>query len=482
MALKAKQHKRTDQSVPITPITPSTTHVITAQLTSALTSSLRPRHHCAILAMVEGHQCARVIHWHRTRLQGRKFSASSPNSRFTEGASLINGCLLTRCEHIGKNLFYFFTPPPPSSSLDNASSVRSTSTTVVHVHFGMSGRFKTFATDAEPETTATTRLRLIAEDNSIGGHLSAMTVKHGGIDLFESKMAELGPDPLREDADANRFFDKLESSRFKAKPVGLALMDQNTVAGIGNIYRAEILFRAGIHPEEPCGNLTREQLQTIWNESVVCLRRGFETGSILTVDPKEGLPEPWTRRYIYNHKSCGRCGGAVKSWDMANRTAYACAGTCQPLLIKGGVSALPEARQKAFKAAKQHTSFVSHCAPEPKPTKKKAAEAAAAAAAVQEAEPSEDVDDAIGAMKMPQTPASRALVTSTAETPPQKAGKQLQKPGTSRGRRMVGPADAAQEKERAGEKKNVEHVALEDGMDEGRTTSNARRSKRARKL
>ncbi|XRB19699.1 endonuclease 8 [Pseudoscourfieldia marina] len=346
----------------------------------------------------------------------------------------------------------------------------------------MSGRFKTFATDAEPETTATTRLRLIAEDNSIGGHLSAMTVKHGGIDLFESKMAELGPDPLREDADANRFFDKLESSRFKAKPVGLALMDQNTVAGIGNIYRAEILFRAGIHPEEPCGNLTREQLQTIWNESVVCLKRGFETGSILTVDPKEGLPEPWTRRYIYNHKSCGRCGGAVKSWDMANRTAYACAGTCQPLLIKGGVSALPEARQKAFKAAKQHTSFVSHCAPEPKPTKKKAAEAAAAAAAVQEAEPSEDVDDAIGAIKMPQTPASRALVTSTAETPPQKAGKQLQKPGTSRGRRMVGPADAAQEKERAGEKKNVEHVALEDGMDEGRTTSNARRSKRARKL
>ena len=40
---------------------------------------------------------------------------------------------------------------------------------------------------------------------------------------------------------------------------------------------------------------------------------------------------PWTRRYVYNHSSCGRCGSDIKSWAMANRTAYACE-VCQPLL------------------------------------------------------------------------------------------------------------------------------------------------------
>lgn len=54
-------------------------------------------------------------------------------------------------------------------------------------------------------------------------------------------------------------------------------------------------------------------------------------------------------RYIYNHKSCGRCGGAIRSWDMAGRTAYACEG-CQPLVA---AEKLPPARAQALKAAKQ---------------------------------------------------------------------------------------------------------------------------------
>ena len=152
--------------------------------------------------MVEGHQCARVIHWHRARLVNKKFACSSPNGRFADGARAIDGCVLTRAEHIGKNLFYFFQKPAGADATKGPGAARragsggsnastQATTTVVHVHFGMSGRLKTFATADEPETTPTTRLRLVAEDNSIGGHLSAMTVKHGGLDLFEAKMAEL---------------------------------------------------------------------------------------------------------------------------------------------------------------------------------------------------------------------------------------------------------------------------------------------------
>ena len=67
-------------------------------------------------------------------------------------------------------------------------------------------------------------------------------VKYGeGIaGFYESQSGKIGPDPLREDADVEVVWQKLQKSK---KPVGLVLMDQSMVAGIGNIYRAEILFK-----------------------------------------------------------------------------------------------------------------------------------------------------------------------------------------------------------------------------------------------
>jgi formamidopyrimidine-DNA glycosylase len=52
--------------------------------------------------------------------------------------------------------------------------------------------------------------------------------------------ADLGPDPLREDADAELLWAMVQASK---KPIGLVLMDQTMVAGLGNIYRAEVLFK-----------------------------------------------------------------------------------------------------------------------------------------------------------------------------------------------------------------------------------------------
>ena len=59
-------------------------------------------------------------------------------------------------------------------------------------------------------------------------------------DYYKDKSGKLGPDPLRQDADSERLWDKMRISK---KPVGGILMDQTAVAGIGNIYRAEILFK-----------------------------------------------------------------------------------------------------------------------------------------------------------------------------------------------------------------------------------------------
>lgn len=64
-------------------------------------------------------------------------------------------------------------------------------------------------------------------------------------------------------------------------------MDQACVAGIGNIFRAEILFKSGVHPEQPAKTVPRPVFERIWTHSVLLLQRGFLTGSILTVDPEE---------------------------------------------------------------------------------------------------------------------------------------------------------------------------------------------------
>ena len=296
----------------------------------------------SIIKMVEGHQCHRVAHFHRKKLLGKSFACSSPNGKFELGASQIDGKPLTRIEIHGKNLFYFF------GGGDD--------TVVLHIHFGMSGKFALFDSSADSNISPKPTTRLEMKGHGMVAHLSAMTVQHGDQGFYEEKRAGLGEDPLRQDADPNRAWEKIRGS--KSRSIGYLLMDQSVIAGVGNIYRAEILFKAGVHPEQPGNSLTRDVFDRIWYHSVDLLERGVRTGSILTVDESEGLPPPWTRRYIYNQSMCGRCGDHIKSWDIAGRTAYACP-TCQPLTSHGALSA---DRMAAVKQAKGAVEFVSHCA------------------------------------------------------------------------------------------------------------------------
>jgi hypothetical protein len=185
---------------------------------------------------------------------------------------------------------------------------------------------------------------------------------------------------LKKDADKEVLWRSCLSSK---KSIGAVLMDQSLVAGIGNIYRAEILYKAfhliassphtgmhvqaRLHPEQPCRSLTREKFETLWMHSVQCLQRGFESGSIITVDPEDAvrLGEPWTRRYVYNQTTCGNCGSRIQSWaDPNKRTVYACT-TCQVLATAlGGATEVTEARQSALARAKGAQVFHSHCAPD----------------------------------------------------------------------------------------------------------------------
>eukprot|EP00045_Choanoeca_perplexa_P013230 m.148469 g.148469 ORF g.148469 m.148469 type:complete len:465 (-) comp16283_c0_seq3:126-1520(-) len=395
--------------------------------------------------MVEGHSCHRVAEAHKKTLLNKKFKAISPNKRFTDGAKAINQQPLSRIEVHGKNLFYFFGTPKEDGRVD----------TIVHIHFGMAAEFATHDASTAPDPTETTRLRLEHADSQLVAHLSAMTVRLIDSAVYKAKVDELGEDPLRSDANPEALFERVVKSK---KSIGALLMDQGYFAGVGNIYRAEILFKAGVHPEIKGSAITRAQFNPIWQHSVLLLQRGFECGSILTVDPEEAekLNKPQLRRYIYNQKHCGRCDGRVTAWSMHARTCYACVA-CQP------VSSLSLELQKAAVNAGDVRVFESHCAPEPleqrrlHPGKLKLAEL--------RTELLQLGLDTKGSKATLRQRLSAAHARTQASSKDQSV---LVKPGLAHIVSMASATAAAREKQLAGEGRHVEHVADEDTTQQGK--------------
>merc|ERR1712127_226141 len=144
-------------------------------------------------------------------------------------------------------------------------------------------------------------------------------------------------------------------------------MDQSYFTGPGNIYRAEICFKAGIHPNRLGKTLVRHEFDTIWYHTKDLLERGYFTGSILTVDPEEAkaLGKPTMRRYIYNTARCPRCSSSIKSWQIASRTCYACP-KCQPLNPNDIATETTKSTVTLAVTPEQDVvPFNSHCAREP---------------------------------------------------------------------------------------------------------------------
>ncbi len=140
--------------------------------------------------------------------------------------------------------------------------------------------------------------------------------------------ARLGPDPLRKDADPAAAYARISRS---AVPLGALLMQQEVVAGIGNVYRAEVLFRHRLDPWVPGRELTEEQWQAMWDDLVVLLRDGVRRGRIVTTLPQDrphrsGAVRSGEQHYVYRRtgEPCRICGTSVVAEPMAARTLYRC--------------------------------------------------------------------------------------------------------------------------------------------------------------
>jgi endonuclease-8 len=182
-----------------------------------------------------------------------------------------------------------------------------------------------FPSDPDGEARAGVRLRLVDEDRSVAWNLAAPTRCELWTDEErKALLARLGPDPLRND-DPRPAFDRISRSE---RAIGELLLDQAVIAGIGNVFRAEVLLCCGIHPGRPGRSLGEADLACVWDTATALMRRGVAEGRIVTVDG-DTAGGNGDGRYVYKQEACGRCGGAVSSWRLGPRTAYACEA-CQP--------------------------------------------------------------------------------------------------------------------------------------------------------
>lgn len=258
--------------------------------------------------MPEGHTIHRAARRQNAVLAGHVLGASSPQGRFADGAAALDGRRLHRVEAYGKHLFQHWEGGE-----------------VLHVHLGLFGRLRERPTPP-PEPRGLLRLRLVAPAATIdlSGPTACELVGEEGRDRI---VARLGEDPLRADADPERAIADLARRRV---PIGAALLDQRIIAGLGNVFRAEVLFICGIDPEREARSLSASELRCVWETSSRVLHDGVRRkGRIVTTDPQEiGRPPSRMRRaertYVYRQEICRRCGSDVGAVSLANRPCYRC--------------------------------------------------------------------------------------------------------------------------------------------------------------
>ncbi len=316
--------------------------------------------------MPEGHSVHRLARQFGDVFAGERLTVSSPQGRFAPGAALLDGQVLTRASAHGKHLFLAF-----GHGL------------LLHVHLGLYGAWD-FGGDAtfrgassigaprkvgerevydggpgtpdggnpaggQPAGAAAGGLQVYGgPPEPVGAVRVRLVGTHGWADLrgattcaaiteaeAAAVSARLGPDPLRNGpGDRARFVSGLRSRR---TPVAALLMDQKVIAGVGNVYRAELLFRQRLNPWLPGTALSAAAAERLWDDTAAMMADGVRDGRIITTSrnhwgsPDGVLPPPDEAHFVYRRAGmgCRECGTPVALTDLGSRKLYWCPG-CQP--------------------------------------------------------------------------------------------------------------------------------------------------------
>ncbi|POY01053.1 DNA glycosylase [Mycobacterium kansasii] len=267
--------------------------------------------------MPEGHTLHRLARLHQRRFAGAPVAVSSPQGRFADSAAAVDGRVLRRTSAWGKHLFHHYSGGG-----------------IVHVHLGLYGAFTEWerpAADPLPEPVGQVRMRMVGA--AFGSDLRGPTVCEV---IDESQVAEvvarLGPDPLRRDADPSWAWARIMKSR---RPIGALLMDQTVMAGVGNVYRSELLFRHRIDPYRAGQRITEAEFAAAWTDLVALMKVGLRRGKIIAVRPEHDHGAPSyrpdrPRTYVYRRAGdpCRLCATTVRTAELEGRNLFWCP-TCQ---------------------------------------------------------------------------------------------------------------------------------------------------------
>lgn len=334
--------------------------------------------------MPEGHSVHRIARQFSANFVGSVAAVSSPQGRFQVGAAELDGRTVTSSEAIGKHLLLGF---------DGTASAPER---VLHVHLGIYGAWDfAGAISVDPTILASASVAGVARMGQTGMRGAGADGEHedslhsiGAPRLARLRAGEretasevgdfppdpvgqvrvriltatavadlrgptvcevlepaqvraladrLGPDPQAPTESRRRAEDRfVERASRSGQAIGQLLMDQSVVAGIGNVYRAELLFRARLDPHRPGSAVPQDELRALWRDWVKLLRIGVETGQMLTIDGLRGerkaaaLANRADRHWVYKREGlpCRRCGTSIALEAMQGRKLYWCPG-CQ---------------------------------------------------------------------------------------------------------------------------------------------------------
>lgn len=330
--------------------------------------------------MPEGHSVHRIARQFRANFVGKTVEVSSPQGRFAAGARRLTGHRMTDARAVGKQLFLGFEHDlwmrvhlGIYGAWDFAGEVRIHPGLQIHgqdpagVRLGQDGMSGPVDADAEDSVTSigaprVSRLKMSESEREAPleafppdpvGQVRARILSDRccadvrGPTVCEVQTPEemaavldrLGPDPANDDseAEAQRFLSRAGS---KKSPIALVLMDQSVIAGIGNVYRAEMLFRARLDPHAPAHTLPEATLRALWDDWRALLSDGIRVGQMMTIDGLEGdaylqaLRHRDDRHWVYRRagEPCRRCGTRIVLEEIGARKLYWCPG-CQILPV-----------------------------------------------------------------------------------------------------------------------------------------------------
>jgi len=330
--------------------------------------------------MPEGHSVHRIARQFALHFVGKPVAVSSPQGRFAAGAERIDGLRMLSAKAVGKQMFLefehdrwlrvhlglygawdfagnFTADATTASAAGRMGQTNQHGTivggTVVGEHedslasIGAPRRTRLRMSEQEkasdelsdfpPEPIGAVRVRLLTEDTcaDLRGPTACEVLTPDEVHIALNK---LGPDPLvDENGEAEERF--VATVRKKQTAIGILLMDQSVVSGIGNVYRAEILFRARLDPHTPGKLIPEELLRELWRDWARLLEIGVTTGQMMTMDGLTGddytaaLASRADRHWVYHREGlpCRVCGTNIVMELASARKLYWCPRCQAPL-------------------------------------------------------------------------------------------------------------------------------------------------------